>query len=478
MRERSREHGREQTREHTRAPEPRAAPLADSPALSGWLIVILAAAVLIAWAQSAPVDDLYVSLVGGHDVLLGRLARPDQWSYMTAGRVWIDQNWLSHLLIYAGWRAGGEYALLALKAALLAAMAALVYLLSRDRSRDRSIALLVTAILVLGCVRFVVLRPNLISLVLFPLALLVIQTSHAQTRRRLWLVPLACLWANAHGGFVLLLLVVGLWVACALFNALRRGGAPVARAAWPLTALFAACVLVCAVSPFGVTNLTHPVVIASSHAWRQVPEWLPLTSPRGLAFPWEFVWILGALALLGLTQWVRAGARKVPRARTPAAAPAEVSPALFEWLLVLLTTAMAIQSRRFVPIAVLACAAPLAAALAAISLRPRRVLLVGAASALSVACAVLAWRSFQPYRSDHPIRRGSTTFDRMFAVSDYFPVDAAEFLRRNHVAANVFSEWEWEGYLRWIDPHARVFLGSRAQQAYPESSLALVRRIQ
>jgi hypothetical protein len=42
---------------------------------------------------------------------------------------WFPLTWLSHLLIYLSWRAGGEPGLLLLKAALLAAMACFMMLL-------------------------------------------------------------------------------------------------------------------------------------------------------------------------------------------------------------------------------------------------------------------------------------------------------------------------------------------------------------
>ena len=452
--------------------------LLGAPAVPAWGWALLAAAVLVIWAGSAPVGDLFMSLAGGLDIVRGKLGRPDEWSFMTNGRVWMDQNWLAHLLIYLAWRTGGEYALHVLKAALLSAMALLVLRVARERGAPWPAAMAIASALVLATFRFVVLRPNLFTLVLVPLAMLLLRGSHSDRRHLWWFVPLMCLWANVHGGFVLGLLMLGLWVACEFAADLARAGSAALRRDWPLAALMAACVAVCMVSPFGVRNLTHPFVIASSQAWRKVSEWQPLLLPNALPFPWEFFVVLLALAALGAVRLLSHSGRTAPRARAAAEPTGEFASVLFEWLLVALATLMAFQSRRFVPIAVLTAAAPFAALLAAFPQRARGALSALVALAATAGTLAVGWQNAQSYRADHPIRKGSSVFDRMYAVSDYFPVGAGAFLRENRITGNAFAEWEWEGYLRWVVPGVRLFTGGRAQQAYSEDILAISADIQ
>lgn len=408
-----------------------------------------------------------MSLAGGRDVVQGRLGAPDDWAFTTGGRVWINQNWLSHLVMYSSWRAGGETGLLTLKAALLALMAGLLFLDARRRSGQGVVAAPIAAGLVAACFHFVLLRPNLFTLTLVPLALLLLHAAFERRRLIWWAVPLLALWSNLHGGFVLGLAMVGLWMACVVAEDWRGRGAAALPAAGPLAACFAACVAACTLSPFGLTNLKEPLVVASSPGWRLVPEWLPLLANRRLPFPWEFFVVLGALAVLGA---VRLFAGAGPRPARKPAAPARrapLAPLAFDLLLLAAVTAMAFQSRRFVPLAILASAPPLALVAGGLARRFGRAVPIGLAAGVVVAVAALAWRNLEPYRPDHPVRAGSTVFDRMHTVSDFFPVSAGRFLAANRISGNVMSAWEWEGYLRWVHPATRLFVGGRAQQIYP-----------
>jgi len=63
-------------------------------------VALSVAAVLASWAGSESGGDLFMSLSGGRDVVQGKLGAPDDWAFTTGVRVWINQNWLSHLLIY------------------------------------------------------------------------------------------------------------------------------------------------------------------------------------------------------------------------------------------------------------------------------------------------------------------------------------------------------------------------------------------
>ncbi len=442
------------------------------------IVALLSAVVLVVWAVSAPVGDLFMSLAGGRDVVQSRLGHLDDWSFMTPGRIWIDQNWLSHLLIYDTWHSTGESGLLVLKALLLAAIAGIAFLLARSRGAGTPAAATISAGVVLACFRFVALRPNLLTLVFVPLTIWVLHSAERDRRRLAWSVPLMALWANTHGGFVFGLAIVALWVLCTVLDDARRFGLGAIAKDWPLLVTAIACVAACAISPFGLRNLTHPLVIASSKAWRQVPEWLPLLTPSPLAFPWEFFVVLAATLGFGAAGLLGLAGRRPPRKRTPTTEPGALASATVDWLVLALATAMAFQSRRFVPLAILACASLLASQMARMDKLILRAVTAIAFVGIAIATAVLGWQSSQAYRPDNPIRRGSSLFDRMHAVSDFFPLTAGRFLAANEISGNAFAEWEWEGYLRWVAPRVRLFAGGRAQQVYPDDVLELSSRIQ
>lgn len=431
------------------------------------LLALVVLAVLATWATSEPSADVFMALSGGRDVVQGKLGHPDDWSFITAGRVWYNQNWLSHLLLYQVWRLGGETGLLAWKAILLGAVAALLFAVARKRSGNGTVAAFLSAGLVVACFRFVLLRPNLTTLVLVPLTMVLL---HASEARRPWVVaavPLMALWSNAHGGFMLGLGIVGLWMACTVFDDWRRDHATAIRKdAW-LLAVLAGCVAACAVSPFGIVNLELPTQLASVPGWRAVPEWQPLLTNRWLPLPWEFFVVLGLIPVLGVASWALRP-RKGREKKGPAPSRnREIGPWSFDFFLLAVVVVMAFQSRRFVPLAILAAAPPLARLLGGLVQRGRRAFVFATGAAVVLAVAAVGWRNARAYRPDHPVRRGSSTFDRMHMVSDLFPVEAGRFLEQNHVAGSAIAAWEWEGYLRWVHPEVRVLMGGRAQQMYP-----------
>ena len=431
------------------------------------LLALVVVAVLATWATSEPSADLFMALSGGRDVVQGKLGHPDDWSFVTASRVWYNQNWLSHLLLYQVWRLGGESGLLAWKAILLSTTAALLFAVARRRSGNGTVAALLSAGLVVACFRFVLLRPNLTTLVLVPLTMLLLEISEARRSLVVAAVPLMALWSNAHGGFVLGLGMVGLWMACVVLDDWRRAGARAMREdAW-LVAVLAACVAACAVSPFGLANLLLPTQLASVPGWRTVPEWQPLLSNRWLPVPWEFFVVLGLVPVLSLASWVLRPANRRGRKTSGPPPKRELGPWLFDHVLLAVVVVMAFQSRRFVPLAILAAAPPLARLLGALVQRGHRVFVIATGIAVILSVAAVGWRNARAYRPDHPVRRGATAFDRMHMVSDLFPVEAGRFLELNHVAGSAIAAWEWEGYLRWVHPGVRVLMGGRAQQMYP-----------
>lgn len=435
------------------------------------------AAVLATWASSESGGDLFMSLAGGRDVVQGKLGAPDDWAFTTGGRVWINQNWLSHLLIYSSWRLGGEPGLLTLKAALLAAMGALLFLLARRRSGHGPVAAMVSAGIVAACFHFVLLRPNLLTLTLVPLALLLLHAAFERRRLIGWTVPLMALWSNLHGGFVLGLAMIGLWTTCVLIEDWRRKGPASLGKDWPLALSLVACVAVCVLSPFGLLNLKEPLSVATNPGWRLVPEWLPLLANDRLPFPWEFFIVLGLVLLAGAAFLLSRPPSRTARKPAASAPRAAFGPIAFDLIVLGAVTAMAFQSRRFVPLAILASTVPLAMAVGGLAGRFGRGVTNALCAAVVLGVGWLAWWNLQPYRPDHPVRTGTTVFDRMHTVSDYFPVSAGRFLADNRLSGNAFTAWEWEGYLRWVHPGIRVMVGGRAQQIYPFGVLQLWTRI-
>ncbi|MCC6766347.1 MAG: hypothetical protein IT293_16935 [Deltaproteobacteria bacterium] len=426
-------------------------------------LVACALLLLLPWAEPRPADDLFIALAGGRDALAGRLGTPDDWSYTTGGRVWLNQNWGSDVLFYATDAATGPDGLLALKGVLLVAAAALLAATALARGAGAPEAWLVAGVALAAGRSYVDLRPALVGLVLACACLAALVRA---TARPIWLaavVVILALWANAHGSFVFGLGLLGAWT-------LAVGACVPRMLPAALGACAAAVALAAFANPFGSENLAHALVVGASPAWRTVAEWVPLFAADVTAFGsrWEICTLAGVfVALLGARLAVGRGA--------PALAPDDErrARALFDAVVLIAVAVMTVRARRFVPLALVVLAGPLAAELAWWRRRlggpwPLRALAVGLALAAAAALPPVARR----YAAANPVFAGLSTFERMVDAPT-FPRDAAAFVRANGLHGRAYAAWEAEGFLRWTDTPVTVLIGGRAQQVYDETTLQL-----
>lgn len=432
--------------------------------LSICLVVCLMLVALV-WAEPRPVDDLFIALAGGRDVAAGRLGAPDDWSYTTEGRVWLDQNWGSHVLFYGTHAVAGPNGLLALKAVLLLAGTAFLAAAARARGAAWPEAVLLAATAFAASRSYVDLRPSLVGLVL---AAALLATLGGALTRTAWLVvavAVVAVWANAHGSFLFGLGLLGAWTVAAVAVDARH-------AALGLAATAAAVALAAFANPFGTANLTHALVVGQSEPWRTVAEWAPLyvSDPGAFGSRWE-IGVAAASFLVLVLARVVAGRRGSGAADDTGRVRHAL--AIFDAIVIVTVAVMAVRARRFVPLALVVLAPPFAAQIAWWQRRlatgwPTRAL----AAALAVAVAVAAPPLLRRYAADNPIFHGLTVFENMIDAP-IMPRDAIAFLRANDLHGNIYAAWEQEGFIHWSDPTLKVLIGGRAQQIYDEPILQL-----
>jgi len=239
---------------------------------------------------------------------------------------WIDQNWLTHVIFY--WLAYDSSiadankltfnSLVYLKFTLYILTVICVYYTSRIIGVYPAFsAAAACAALFIGR-SFLDIRPAGFSNLLVAIFLLIMVLSTYRNYLYVWLLlPLTVFWANLHGGyiyiFIMLTPIVGLRVLGMLWRklAVRLELAPAIPAIDPLpgTTLpalwhtiavgFLAFIASIIFNPFHLTNITHTFQISISEnaeGWRNVHEWWPAfrwDNPVGTAFPFLVMVVLG-----------------------------------------------------------------------------------------------------------------------------------------------------------------------------------------
>jgi hypothetical protein len=450
-----------------------APPAAARLAAWRWALAFLLPAsvllVLLVASQRADPDLWGRISIGAVLFEAGHLPRRDDFSYSAAGASWVDHEWLSGVVFYALLRAGGEPALQLFKYAAAACALGLVFAVHRSVYRvsplwsAAALALLAPAYL---AAFLTTVRAQVFSIGCFLLGLALLERVRLRqwrASRLAWLLPVAVLWGNAHGGFVMGALAVALYAAAHALQG-RRSDA-ILHAALAV-ALVAAVTLL---NPYGPAYLGFLL-----HAWSLdrtgISEWQPL-----LAGPWTAgAWTLAALAALSAGLALRtlrqgwAQARFWPR-RTSDAGSADPAYPLAPALVLLLLVGMSLLARRIHPFMALTLALylPLLAAPAASRRFLGRTALAACAAlpiAACIAAALILWKALP----ERPVLRSFVPDERSRVQARYrYPVGAVRYLREAPYAGRLLNPFTPGEFLYWnLYPRYRVAIDGRYEEVY------------
>ncbi|MFV0478728.1 MAG: hypothetical protein ACK5ME_12975 [Parahaliea sp.] len=385
-------------------------------------------------------SDLWWHLASGREIIeQGTLWLRDDWSFSANGERWRNHEWLADLIYWGWYRLFGLQALVYWKWLILVASYSGLQLLLYRLTRNHPASLLLAVVAMAVGAPFLDVRPHLYSLLCT-----VIMLHLVVSRAGFWSFALLFLvWVNLHGGFIYGLLTLPLL----LFPYRHFSWLALRQVAW----LYLGCVAVCLLNPDGVKVVLMPLVYAlqADSPFRQIAEWLPIWRPGGIRAPLFY----GSISLLPLSL---AGYLLLARYRCGSVP--------WPWLLlVLFTLAMALTSRRFIPLFALTLAvfcAPLAAyGLRWLNGRTRWNVLLGGVLLL-VGLLRLA-----PY----PIA-AAPAFHYLTAQYSY-PEYMVDVIQANNLKGNVFAYYNWGGYLHWrTDGALRVFIDGRANTLYSDQT--------
>jgi hypothetical protein len=286
-----------------------------------WTFLGIFLPALAALLVPMPSVDLTYHLRAGAAILAGEgIPNVDTWTFTVVGAPWLDQQWGAQVLLAAVFQATGWTGLAILRAALVALTFALLlgavrsaWSIASVRAGGSAVASSARTATLVALAFFAVaapalaLRPQLFAIVLF-VATLRILVERSRYPRRLWLIPpMAALWANLHGSFPLVVVLVGLaWLdEVALLRIPTPAGHPqlplprrlLGSTGLALIGAFSAVATL--VNPFGIDAWRYIEDLASDPAITSaVSEWRPPSplDPAGAVFYLSLVVVLGVLA--------------------------------------------------------------------------------------------------------------------------------------------------------------------------------------
>jgi len=262
----------------------------------------------------------------------------DPFSFSRPGQTWFAWEWLADVVFARLHAWGGLEALVAFTAVALCASGVLLLCWLLRRGVGLWIALGVALAAISASTIHYLARPHLFTLLLFPLALWILDEDRRKPSPLVWiLVLLSALWANLHGGFAA-------WLATLAMLPLTAA----AERQWPTVRRYASLTVACAAStlanPYGWRLHAHIAeYLRSSWILNNVQEF---QSPR---IRDENMMVFAALLLVGVALSSRALARRQ----------------WFEGALVLIWALAALRSARHVPLYVVVAAPVIASECAA-----------------------------------------------------------------------------------------------------------------
>jgi hypothetical protein len=404
-------------------------------------------------------SDLWFHLAAGREIWRDKaIPAADTWSYTAAGRPWHNHEWLADLVYYGWSRAFGVDSLVYWQWLVLGGAYLLLYRLLARLSGSRSAASLLTVLALAVGVPFFDIRPNLWSVLGF---VVLISLTLGRERPPVWLPLLFVVWVNLHGGVMLGLLALPIVLAG---NLAAGGEGAFAVRLRRAAALWVACVVAACINPYGWSVFSFVFKLAtttSTPSRTTLYEWLPPWVPGGIQaplFPWAVA--LGVASALALLR--------------PALRPPRDGAALASLGLALLTLAMSLQSRRFIPFFAIAQSLLAAQAVARLFLSwlkvegPAATRRAAAGAVLALALlGVAIWR-LAPYPLD------SRAFDPLSWASQ-MPVESVSFLEANGIAGKLFAYHLWGGYIEYraagrlkvhYDPRAETVFRPETQRQH------------
>jgi hypothetical protein len=411
-------------------------------------VAILAVGLFGMAARNVTDPDVWWHLRTGQLIVKNHaLFHTDPYSFTRFSQPWIDHEWLSQLLIFGLYKLTGWGGLIVVFGAVIAAAFMVVFVRSPGHPY---IAGVITLLGAFASAPSWGVRPQVLTLLLASLLLLILERSYERPLL-LWLAPpLMLLWVNLHAGYALGIALIALFLLGDALDvvfgfaesALQNRSARTVRFR-QLALAIAACGSVVMLNPYGAAMYAYPLETLRSRAMQSyIGEW---ASPD-----FHQLKYLPALAMILATLVL------------PALSPRRLRPR--ELLLLSIATYAALRSVRHIPLYTLIAIPILSAMVQAwmeerADVKPdkRQQAPISFAKASFNALLVAGFLVFLLLRVHYVINRQPEM------EAKEFPATAVSFIAAQRPPAPMLNHYNWGGYFIWkLYPEYRVFIDGRA----------------
>ncbi|OGR83540.1 MAG: hypothetical protein A2901_08730 [Elusimicrobia bacterium RIFCSPLOWO2_01_FULL_54_10] len=370
--------------------------------------------------------DYFWRLKNGEMILTeGRFPMTEIYSYTSPGARTISNAWVSEVILYAVHHHFGYAAQAALHGLLLAFAHLLIFIFLK---RKAGLTRLPSAALTLLCAlnTFMLLEPRTqnFGFIFFVLSFFFIADWDAGDDRAPYFLAFLLLpWVNLHSGFVIGIIELGLLALGKVIQDRKLSFKSLAP-------LFLGILLSC-FNPEGIHAFNIPTQSFKLRVIRAITEAKPLDIVRPELF-YPYLALLSLLAIFGIKDLLM---RRFP------------------WMLLLL--ALLYQSltfQRMIPYFAVVCVLCLGFSISGMPAAPWikkfHAFLLAAAGGTAIAVSFITVRTYYPWTEN--------------LMHERYPRDSVRLILENYPGKNIFSTFEWGGYLLYyLHPNNRISLDSR-----------------
>jgi len=256
-------------------------------------------------------NDIWMHLKNGELILKGHhFLYTDTYSFRTIGMPWVNHEWLAGVIFYLVYQIGSVNAIIFFKAFLVATLT--IFMVATCRlTKDRWAVFYPIIVFALfnAAVRFLD-RPHMFTEMLVPIFFYILFAYKYRHKDYLiWLPILSLLWVNVHGGFIVGMGIITLFVFFETIRTLlnryysfRQDDILSMRRLKKLWIIWLISGMVLSINPQGISIYTYPFELAQEKIFMtQIYEWQPPfkseTFKASFAFDYFIIWMI----LLGLS---------------------------------------------------------------------------------------------------------------------------------------------------------------------------------